>query len=118
VRLKSGAHYIERHDLGSQHEQAVLRRVLLNGTVRFWHKADMLNALTNVRFWGYSGHGEGWSVCPLMTQSGHPLGEGRNAHFDDAQGSRWLRNGSLKHFPKSFTEGSKNVRHLPRDLSI
>src|SRR4026209_1930215 len=24
--------------------------------VRFWHKADMLNALTNVRFWGQSGH--------------------------------------------------------------
>jgi hypothetical protein len=21
-----------------------------------WHKADMLNALTNVRFWGQSGH--------------------------------------------------------------
>ena len=24
--------------------------------VRFWHKADTLNALTNVRFWGQSGH--------------------------------------------------------------
>ena len=23
--------------------------------VRYWHKADMLNALTNVRFWGQSG---------------------------------------------------------------
>jgi hypothetical protein len=23
--------------------------------VRFWHIADMLNALTNVRFWGQSG---------------------------------------------------------------
>ena len=23
---------------------------------RIWHKADMLNALTNVRFWGQSGH--------------------------------------------------------------
>ena len=23
--------------------------------VRFWHKADMLNALTNVHFWGQSG---------------------------------------------------------------
>ena len=23
--------------------------------VRFWHTADMLNALTNVRFWGQSG---------------------------------------------------------------
>jgi hypothetical protein len=23
--------------------------------VRYWHKADMLNALTNVRFWGESG---------------------------------------------------------------
>jgi len=25
--------------------------------VCFWHKADMLNALTNVRFWGQSGTG-------------------------------------------------------------
>ena len=24
--------------------------------VRFWHKADMLNALTNVRFGGQGGH--------------------------------------------------------------
>jgi hypothetical protein len=23
--------------------------------VRYWHKADMLNALTNVRFWGQGG---------------------------------------------------------------
>ena len=23
----------------------------------FWHKADMLNALTNLHFWGQSGHG-------------------------------------------------------------
>jgi hypothetical protein len=27
----------------------------LPADVRFWHKADMLNALTNVRFWGQSG---------------------------------------------------------------
>jgi hypothetical protein len=37
-------------------------------------------------------------------------------------GSRWpvwftLRNGTLK-LSESFTEGSKNVRHLPRYLSI
>jgi hypothetical protein len=25
--------------------------------VCFWHKADMLYVLTNVRFWGQSGHG-------------------------------------------------------------
>ena len=24
--------------------------------VTFWHRADMLNALTNVRFWEQSGH--------------------------------------------------------------
>jgi hypothetical protein len=24
--------------------------------VRYWHKADMLNALTNVRSWGQSRH--------------------------------------------------------------
>ena len=29
--------------------------------VRYWHKADMLNALTNVRFWGQSGRlGPSW----------------------------------------------------------
>ena len=28
---------------------------LLFRNVRYWHKADMLNALTNVRFWGQSG---------------------------------------------------------------
>jgi hypothetical protein len=36
-----------------------------------WHKADIFNALTNVRFWGQSRHGADLSVCPLMTQSGH-----------------------------------------------
>jgi hypothetical protein len=30
--------------------------------VRFWHKADMLNALTNVRFWGKADIDE-----PLLT---------------------------------------------------
>ena len=39
--------------------------------VRFWHKADMLNALTNVRFWGQSGPDADTGQCPLMTQSGH-----------------------------------------------
>jgi hypothetical protein len=29
---------------------------LIRLDVRFWHKADMLNSLTNVRFWGQSGH--------------------------------------------------------------
>jgi hypothetical protein len=24
--------------------------------IRLWHKADMLNTLTNVRFWGQHGH--------------------------------------------------------------
>jgi hypothetical protein len=28
--------------------------------VRQLHKADMLNALTNVRFWGQNGHFETW----------------------------------------------------------
>jgi len=38
----------------------------------------------------------------------------------DLQRPVWftLRNGSLKPFPKSFTEGSKKVRHLSRYLSI
>jgi hypothetical protein len=27
---------------------------LIEHDVRFWHKADMLNALMNVRFWGQS----------------------------------------------------------------
>src|SRR6476661_2533207 len=42
--------------------------------VRLWHKSDMLNALTNVRFWGQGGHGRDLSVGPLMTQSGHRVG--------------------------------------------
>jgi hypothetical protein len=36
-----------------------LRRAILAAQVsdvRFWHKADMLNALTNVRLWGLGGH--------------------------------------------------------------
>jgi hypothetical protein len=28
---------------------------VLQAHVCYWHKADMLNALTNVRFWGQSG---------------------------------------------------------------
>ena len=39
--------------------------------VRFWHKADMLNALTNVRFEGNNGHDGGVTRCLLLTQSGH-----------------------------------------------
>jgi hypothetical protein len=39
--------------------------------VSFWHNADMLNALTNVRCWGKSGDCPDLSVCPLMIQSGH-----------------------------------------------
>ena len=30
-------------------------RVKVVVNVRYWHKADLLNALTNVRFWGQSG---------------------------------------------------------------
>ena len=37
-----------------------------NGTI-----ADMLTALTNVRFQGKSGHDANVSLCPLMTHSGH-----------------------------------------------
>jgi hypothetical protein len=34
-----------------------LRRCLRRRTdVRYWHKADMLNALANVRFWEKTGH--------------------------------------------------------------
>jgi len=32
--------------------------------VRYWHKADMLNALANVRFWGQSGDCDAdFNVC-------------------------------------------------------
>ena len=39
------------------HRPATQREVLTcqPGAVHTWHKADMLNALTNVRFWGQSG---------------------------------------------------------------
>jgi hypothetical protein len=36
-----------------------------------WHKADVLVALSNVRFWGQSGHYKNAPRCPLLTQSGH-----------------------------------------------
>ena len=39
----------------SKQKQAVLRIVLFNGRVRLWYFADILNALTNVRFWAQSG---------------------------------------------------------------
>ena len=37
--------------------------------VRFWHKADMLNALTNVHFEGNDGHDADVTRCLLMTQN-------------------------------------------------
>ena len=36
--------------------EAVLAAAALVSQVRYWHKADMLNAPTNVRFGGQSGH--------------------------------------------------------------
>jgi hypothetical protein len=39
--------------------------------VRYWHKADMLNAMTNVRFEGNNGHDADVTRCLLMTHSGH-----------------------------------------------
>src|SRR6266496_2183780 len=40
------------------HRPATQREVLTcqPGAVHTWHKADMLNALTNVRFWEQTGH--------------------------------------------------------------
>ena len=34
---------------------------------RYWHKADMVIALSDVRFWGQSGHRIDEPQCPLMT---------------------------------------------------
>ena len=42
----------------------------LKADVRLWHKADMLNALTNVRFLGQSGHDANGPLCRLMTHNG------------------------------------------------
>jgi hypothetical protein len=39
--------------------------------VRFWHKADIPVVLSNVRFWGNSGHRLDARPCLLLTQSGH-----------------------------------------------
>jgi hypothetical protein len=36
--------------------------------VCYWHKADMLNALANVRFWGQSGRDRDIAGCLFMTQ--------------------------------------------------
>jgi hypothetical protein len=58
-RVPAGVSYIE----------GVLgRRKIAN--VCFWHKADMLNAPTNVRFEGNNGHDAEGTRCLLMTQSG------------------------------------------------
>jgi hypothetical protein len=46
-------------------------RRLAETNVRYWHKADMLHALTNVRFEGKNGHDADVTRCVLMTQSGH-----------------------------------------------
>src|SRR5262249_53365126 len=35
--------------------------------VRLGHKADMAIALSDVRFWGYSGHRASTLQCPLLT---------------------------------------------------
>jgi hypothetical protein len=59
----------------------------------------------------------------VMTQSGHMtvwlprLGGGPAAGTSATYSGSRLRNGTLK-LSESFTEGSKNVRHLPRYLSI
>src|SRR4029078_5682949 len=52
-----------------------LRQLPRRGTryVRYWHKADMLNPLANVRFWGQSGHDSNGAVMSAMTQSGHSI---------------------------------------------
>jgi hypothetical protein len=43
--------------------------------VRYWHKADNPAAPTLVRFWTIADKGGicPGAVCPLMTQSGHPI---------------------------------------------
>jgi len=33
-----------------------IRAAVADRDVRYWHLADMLNAPTNVRFWGQTGH--------------------------------------------------------------
>jgi hypothetical protein len=49
----------------------------LVGNVRYWHKADMLNALMNVRFEGKNGHDAGVTPFPLMTHSRHAASTGQ-----------------------------------------
>jgi hypothetical protein len=53
----------------AQFATSAVAQSLRETNVRFLHKADMLNALTNVRFWGQGGHCSDWSVSPLMTIS-------------------------------------------------
>jgi hypothetical protein len=44
--------------------------------VCFRHKANITIALTNVRFWGQSGHRFDPAQCPLMTPSGRSIENG------------------------------------------
>jgi hypothetical protein len=53
------------------------RAGLAPANVRFWHKADMLNALMNVRFEGKNGHDAGVTPFPLMTHSRHAASTGQ-----------------------------------------
>jgi hypothetical protein len=55
LRQKEASRWVCR-PMGTYKTRSPWREFEREGTnVRFWHKADMLNALTNVRFWGQSG---------------------------------------------------------------
>jgi hypothetical protein len=63
-------------------DHAILERTgdaLLSPDVRYWHIADVPLVPTNVCFKGNSGRDAGVTPFLLMTQSGHPRFEPRQA---------------------------------------
>jgi hypothetical protein len=66
-------------------------RSSLASDVRFWHKADMLNALTNVRFWRQSGHCEEKNSRPHTNRARNDI-----CAAQDSVASR-KQNGSRRH---------------------
>jgi hypothetical protein len=56
------------------------------GDVRLWHKADILIAWANVRYWGQSGHRDFIASCLLLTRCGSRAGRNgvmHNGSFND-----------------------------------
>ena len=88
--------------------------------VRLWHKADMLNALTNVRIWGQSGHGP-TAAYQSRFMSTRPRQMPRHAANEIKQagiGKRLGSGGSSGSPEKSMRSATQNVSASAPTLTI